>query len=249
MAMFLIRGQGRIAPRSCARHTYHRFADSDTSNLSDRLIRNAVIPATSRLPTLEDTSVAAELSSVLRDRKHLEHEVLLLVGSVGSGKSTFIDYVSVVALPQELRAKTVWARLNLNDAPLSTDVAYTWIAREVTSELRIAIPQEDIDDLRTLEKILGPELGAIRKGALSLLEPNSIEYKTRLADEILKLQTDAIVFAKCVARYMCAGPGKLLIIVLDNCDKRTRDEQLTMFQIAQWVRSTFRCCVILHCVI
>ena len=117
-----------------------------------------------------------------------------------------------------------------NDAPLSTDVAYTWIAREVTSELRIAIPQEDIDDLRTLEKILGPELGAIRKGALSLLEPNSIEYKTRLADEILKLQTDAIVFAKCVARYVCAGPGKLLIIVLDNCDKRTRDEQLTMFQ-------------------
>jgi hypothetical protein len=124
----------------------------------DRLIRNAVIPATSRLPTLEDTSVATELSNVLRNRKNLDHEVLLLVGSVGSGKSTFVDYVSVVALPQELREKTVWARINLNDAPLSMDVAYRWIAGSVTAELRTAIPDEDIDDLPTLQKILAPEL-------------------------------------------------------------------------------------------
>ena len=31
-----------------------------------------------------------------------------------------------------------------------------------------------------------------------------------------------ITYAKCLARYICAGPGKLLIVVLDNCDKRTR---------------------------
>ena len=35
------------------------------------------------------------------------------------------------------------------------------------------------------------------------------------------------------------------MIVLDNCDKRTRDEQLTMFQVAQWVRTEFRCLVVL----
>ena len=211
----------------------------------DRLIRNAVIPATSRLPALEDTSVAAELSAVLLNRKNLEHEVLLLVGSVGSGKSTFVDYVSVVGLPQELREKTVWARINLNDAPLSTDVAYGWIARSITTELKRAIPDEDINDLSTLQKVLTPEISAVRRGALSLLDPHSIEYRTRLADEILKLQADDIGFAKCLARYTCAGPGKLLVIVLDNCDKRTRDEQLTMFQVAQWVRTEFRCLVIL----
>lgn len=211
----------------------------------DRLIRNAVIPATSRLPALEDTSVASELSALLRDRKNLEHEVLLLVGSVGSGKSTFVDYVSVVALPQELREKTVWARLNLNEAPLSTKVAYTWIAESIIAELRSATDGEDIDDLRALEKILGPELNAVRRGPLSLFDQNSVEYKTRLADEIIKLQSDRLGFAKRLARYICGGAGRLLIVVLDNCDKRTRDEQLTMFQVAQWVRSEFRCLVIL----
>jgi hypothetical protein len=85
----------------------------------------------------------------------------------------------------------------------------------------------------------------IRRGALKLLDPASIEYKTRLADELLKLQRDDTAFAKSLARYVCAGPGKLLVIVLDNCDKRTRDEQLTMFQVAQWVRTEFRSLVIL----
>ena len=99
------------------------------------------------------------------------------------------------------------------------------------------IPDQDIEELETLEKVFAPELKAIRRGALKLLDPESIEYKTRLADELLKLQHNDFILAKSVARYVCAGPGKLLVIVLDNCDKRTRDEQLTMFQVAQWVRT------------
>ena len=198
-----------------------------------------------QLPLIEDTSSAAELSSAFRERRNLENQVLLLVGSVGSGKSTFIEYVSLVALPKPLRDKTIWARINLNDAPLSANVAYGWIARAVISELRLAIPDEDIEDVTTLKKIFKPELGALMKGPLKLLDPDLTEFKTRLVDEILRLQGDALAFAKCLARYVCAGPGKLLTIVLDNCDKRTRDEQLMMFQIAQWVRTEFRCLVVL----
>jgi len=203
------------------------------------------MPAVARLPVLEDTSAPTELSSALRERRNLENQVLLLIGSVGSGKSTFIDYVSLQALPKELRDRSVWARINLNDAPLSAEVAYGWIAKAITNELKAAIPNEDIDDLDTLRKIFAPELNAIRRGALKLLDPDSIEYKIRLTDGLLDLQRDDMVLAKSLARYVCAGPEKLLVIALDNCDKRTRDEQLTMFQVAQWVRTEFRCLVIL----
>jgi len=211
----------------------------------DRLIRAAVMPATAQLPTFGDTSTPFELSSAFRERRNLETQILLLVGSVGSGKSTFIDYASLVALPKELRDRSVWARINLNEAPLSAAVAYGWIAKALTNELRAAIQDEDVDDFETLVKIFGPELNALRKGALKLLSPDSTEYKTRLADELLKLQRDDVILAKSLARYVCAGPRKLLVIALDNCDKRTRDEQLTMFQVAQWVRTEFRCLVVL----
>lgn len=211
----------------------------------DRLIRGTVMPTTARLPIVENSGMPNEIYSALRERRNLENQVLLLVGSVGSGKSTFVDYVSLVALPKDLRDKSVWARINLNNAPLSTDLAYQWIAKAMTDELRSAIPDQDIDNLQNLEKIFHPEVNSLRRGALQLLDPKSIEYASRLADEILRLQRDSINFAKCLGRYVCAGPGKLLVVVLDNCDKRTRDEQLTMFQIAQWVRTEFKCLVVL----
>ena len=39
--------------------------------------------------------------------------------------------------------------------------------------------------------------------------------------------------------------SKVPIIVLDNCDKRDKSDQLLMFEVAQWLRSQFRCIVLL----
>lgn len=212
----------------------------------DRMIRVAVAPSSAAIRVFDDTGTPNELTEALGERRRLENQVLLLIGSVGSGKSTFVDYVSLVALPNELREKTIWARVNLNDAPLSTDIAYQWLTDAIFTELLDYLPKGlDIADLSVLQKVFWVELNAFRRGALSLLDSKSEEYRVRLADEIIRLQRDKLQFAKCLARHLCAGPGKLLVVVLDNCDKRTRDEQLTMFQVAQWVRMEFRSLVIL----
>jgi hypothetical protein len=42
------------------------------------------------------------------------------------------------------------------------------------------------------------------------------------------------------ARYCSTEKGVLLIIVLDNSDKRLREEQLLMFEAAQWLQREFR---------
>ena len=212
----------------------------------DRLIRQASKLLAGGARALDNTGTPAELTKELRERRRLENQIVLLIGSVGSGKSTFVDYVSLVALPEDVKAKSLWVRVNLNEAPLATDVVYNWLARAIIDELRSECPEDPgPDDLETLEKIFHPELTTFKKGAVSLLKPESNEYQTRVADELIRLHTDPIIFAQCFSRYLCAGPGRLLVVVLDNCDKRTRDEQLTMFQVAQWVQQEFRGLVIL----
>lgn len=211
----------------------------------DRLIRNAVAPTAAKIKPLENSAAPQEVTAVLRDRKKLEDQVLLLVGSVGAGKSTFIDHLSLVALPPELRATTVWLRLNLNDAPLSIDHAYEWTASTMVQEFRTLFSDTDFDELPTLERVFGIELSALKKGALALLDPASTEYKSRLADRLSALQSRPLELAKGIARFTCTAGNRLLVVVLDNCDKRNRDEQLTMFQLAHWVRSQFRCLVVL----
>jgi hypothetical protein len=211
----------------------------------DRLIRNAVAPTAAKIKPLENTASPREITAVLQERKKLEDQILLLIGSVGAGKSTFIDYLSIVALPKELRDKTVWLRLNLNEAPLAVELAYEWVTKSIVEEFRTSFPDIDFDALVTLEKIFSRELSALKRGALAILEPSSTEFRVRLADRLAQLQFDHLAMAKGIAQLVCSGPNRLLVVVLDNCDKRSRDEQLTMFQVANWIQNEFRCLVIL----
>ena len=154
--------------------------------------------------------------------------------------------MSLVALPDDIKAKSVWVRINLNEAPLETTIAYDWLAKAIIDQLSSELPVGiDTENATLVQKIFHPELATFKKGGVSLLDADSVEYRTRVADELIRLQRDVITYAQCLARYICAGPVKLLIVVLDNCDKRTRDEQLTMFQVAHWVQTEFRALVIL----
>ncbi|MBV8547528.1 MAG: RNA-binding protein [Acidobacteria bacterium] len=212
----------------------------------DRLIRNAVAPSASKIRPIEDSRNPREVTTVLAsDHKKLENQILLLVGSVGAGKSTFVDYLSLVALPEQVREKTVWVRINLNDAPLALDDAYKWTARAIEEGLRNAFVDLDFDELSTLEKVFAKEINALRKGPLALLGRKSPEAQARLADRLIELQRDPLEMGKAIARFVCGSRRLLLVIVLDNCDKRSRDEQLTMFQLAHWVQDEFRGLIVL----
>ena len=197
----------------------------------DRLIRNAVAPSAAKIRALENSREPRELTNVLSvDHRKLENQILLLVGSVGAGKSTFVDYLSLVALPEQVRNRTVWIRINLNEAPLALDVAYKWTARAIHDGLRTAFSDVDFDQLAILEKVFASELNALRKGPLALLGRKSAEAQTRLADRLTELQSDALTMGKAIARFVCGSRRLLLVIALDNCDKRSRDEQLTLKQ-------------------
>ena len=211
----------------------------------DRLIRGATPRSISHVRPIEDSSSPREITDVLSRGAEIEKQVVLLVGSVGSGKSTFVDYLQYVALDEDLREQTLWIRVDLNVGPVNRELAYNWLSSLILEQLRLASPSEDFDELETLERVFGPELRAFKKGPLKLLDEPSIEYRSRLADELTRLIRDTLGFGKCLARYLCSPTSKLLVIVLDNSDKRNRDEQLLMFEIANWVQEQFRCLTIL----
>lgn len=211
----------------------------------DRTIRNAIPPGVSHIPAIEDSSAPREVIGRLGKGEKLEHQIMLLVGSVGSGKSTFVDYLYHEALPATTRASIVWSRIDLNDAPLDKSSVYRWITRELIESLRASQPDVDFDDIDILQKVYAVEIEKLKKGPLKLLRADSEGYKTRLADGITTLLSDETLTARALARYLCAERRKLLVVALDNCDKRIRDEQLLMFNVAQWVQREFRCLVIL----
>jgi len=211
----------------------------------DRLIREIVPPGVAHVPGIEDSTNPTEIESVLGRGRSLEHQVMLLVGSVGSGKSTFVDHLVNVALSKELIARTLWLRLDMNLSPVDKRLAEDWVLRQVVGQLKASQSGVDLDELANLLKIYSVEVNRLKKGPLALFDESSNEYRTRLADELLALQRDNRATAQALSRYLCSERSRLLVVVLDNCDKRDLEQQLLMFDVAHWTQHELRCLVIL----
>ena len=211
----------------------------------DRVIRAARGPSETQVQSLDDSGNPTELIGKLKKLRELENKVLLLIGSVGSGKSTFIDHLYEVALPKDLLDGTVWCRVNMNAAPVTPGEIYTWLRREIIEGCRSSLPESDFDDYDVLKRVYGIEIQKFNKGVGKLYSSQLDVFNIKLAEYIQDIQRDERVVANAHVRFTCAQRGKLLVVVLDNCDKKTRDEQLLMFEAAQWLQKEFRCLVIL----
>lgn len=211
----------------------------------DRVIRASRPHSEVYATEIENSGKPQEVIDALRNFKSLEHQVLLIVGSVGSGKTTFVDYLEEVALPRELIAQTVWVRLNMNGAPISENEIYGWLRQNIIMGCRDAYPKIDFDDLDNLRRLYSVEINKFNKGRGKLYQIGSENHNRELAKLLEDLEKDLHQTAVAYSRYCATEQSKLLIIVLDNCDKRLLTEQLLMFQAAEWIQKEFRALVIL----
>lgn len=195
---------------------------------------------------IEDTGKPSPVvEKIQASRASLEHKVMLLVGGAGAGKTTFVDYLQEVALPADLRQATLWVHLNMNFALVNREEIYNWLREEIIMSIRSSFADIDFDELETSKALYSVEINAWNKQASKLLGEGSAQYNTELYNEFKSLKADRHRTAQAYCRYCGGERGKLVIIVLDNCDKRLLEEQLLMFEAAQWLQREFKALIIL----
>lgn len=211
----------------------------------DRIIRNSSPLAVGSAQLIQNPAEPTEISSRFENLPSLKNKILLLVGSVGAGKSTFVDYLRAKGLPAEVQGQTAWVRIDLNPAPVNKDEIYPWLRKEIITGIRSTSPDIDTAKLENLRKVYRAQVRDFERGEGALFTKGSTEYNVRLADLLAKLKADATTTIQSLEQFLCTGRGRLLVIALDNCDKRDRDEQLLMFQVAKYIQQEIRCLVIL----
>ncbi len=211
----------------------------------DKIIRAALPFTAVDARPIHDTGAPKEIVDQLANLGRIKNEICLLIGSVGSGKSTFTDYLRLEALPKSVTDHTLWININLNRAPLTRELIYDWIINQCISLLKASFPESDFDALDLLKKIYSVEIGRVERGKASLYPKDSEKYIDAIFAELDALQRDKVATLNGLINYLCTGSEKLLTIVLDNCDKRGRDDQLLMFEVASWLKDSFPCMVFL----
>ncbi len=174
--------------------------------------------------------------------------LLLLIGNVGSGKTTFVRYFKRMYLEKEhpdISNRCEWAFINMNLAPVNSTDIYNWIMGSIINTIKNNHVDIDFDDISIIKQIHKLHIDAFRKGIGQLLVQDSPEYNKELFSILKELNSNKLESLLGIISYIKSRVGKSPIIVLDNCDKRNREEQLLMFEVAQWLREQFKSIVIL----
>lgn len=170
----------------------------------------------------------------------------LLIGAVGSGKSTFMERYYSFLLPKNLRSSTLWSFVNFNNAPDDLADAERWVCRAFLNSLIEKNGLENLYDQKNLRRIFATEINRRDRGPYATLKRTQPdEYERRISADLVGWMDDPVVFAQNVSRYFIGDSRKAIVVVLDNVDRRDRDQQLRIFQIAQWFKElTHSFCVL-----
>ena len=213
----------------------------------DRVIAASSFSIKAEGSLINDTSNPKEIIRALSKGKQLYNHLFLLIGAVGSGKSTFVDYLRIKKLPTQIKNDTIGVNINLNDSPLGVDETQKWIINQTISKLEQQYCNNDKreEDSIPLDKLFAPELLKFQRQVLCGLPASSPLFVQYYTGERKRLYEDKAGYLRALNRYYCGNTNKLLVLVLDNCDKRNLNEQLSVFQIVQWLRDQLKCLVFL----
>jgi len=172
-------------------------------------------------------------------------QIQLLIGPVGAGKSLFCQRYYRFLQPDDVRKSCRWAFIDFNDAPDDLANAEKWVCGQFIKSICAEHPSSDLYTEENLRRIFAPDINRSEQMYAKARALDPIGWEMRLADDLKAWTNDSVKFAKEICRYLIGDARQAVAVVFDNVDKRDRDQQLRVFQIAQWFKAETRTFVVL----
>ncbi|WP_408891157.1 hypothetical protein ACJ2CR_15045 [Myxococcus faecalis] len=160
---------------------------------------------------------------------------ILLLGGVGSGKTTFIHRFFRITAKDFVARHCVWFYVPFTDAPLEQAQFQPFIRERILATLKARYPGVDISSPTALRRIYAPLLSERESGLWKLLDSHE---KRKAEVELLAQQLNNPTHCDAVLQYL-RTLGLAVTIVIDNVDQRAPEEQLRLFLLAHELSARF----------
>jgi predicted type IV restriction endonuclease len=184
-------------------------------------------PSPVLVPAVEKQGISPELLA-----ESISRRPILIIGSVGVGKTTFIrNLIKVEAFSVFEKSITLYIDFG-SKATLSMDLK-SFILEEILKQLR-ELYEIDIEERKFVCGVYHSDLQRFRKGIYSDLytsDPSRFKEKEiELLEKKLMYPEEHI---KQSLKHLAIGRKKQLVIILDNSDQRDEHTQQQVFLISQ----------------
>ena len=171
---------------------------------------------------------------------------IIIVGSKGAGKTTFINYLFKSKLPSDTINKYPYVYIDLiqyYDGKSEIDTKR--ISKNIIDIIADKYPELEITSLKVLKRIYKSDIDRLTDGIWNLYEKNSAEYNRKLADFLDEKYSNKTDFLNHLSKYLIKERRIRLIVVLDNSDQFEDRLQENAFLYASSLNRSAYCGVII----
>lgn len=156
------------------------------------------------------------ISQISNPSKSITSPVTLIIGSVGSGKTTYLKHFELIKSKQLLQEnKTHWIYIDYEKMGMSGNPR-TFLYNSLNEYLLEDHPHNPTDFQSVIMPAYKKELEALRRGPFALISNDEKKFEAKISEIIEKDFNDVEPYVEKILRYIALN--QMCIIVLDNVD-------------------------------
>ena len=160
-------------------------------------------------------------------------ELYLLLGGIGSGKTTFLKRYEKVIARVFLHAQAFTFHVDFLKAPLAQDKLETFVWSTVLERLRAGYADFDVERRKYVKTLFKERLQNLERTALRGVKKHTEEYEQAVGPHLLRWQEDLADYVPKLLRFACVVHKRTIVLFIDNVDQLDPDYQAQIFLLAQ----------------
>lgn len=223
------------------------FVETKESKAAEQRLLRLAEDLVGQIRPLE-TGTGSQLVEILEHAKSTKlNQFILIVGTKGAGKSTFIQRFFDIRLPDALRGVCVPMHVNLSDSDGDERSILEWLRATLLERAEQALG----GGTPTWDEIIGhmffPEYQRWSTGSMKhLYERDKQEFKIQFGLHIEKVRAEnPLEYTRGLLRNLVSGRRQLPCLIFDNADHFSIEFQERVFQFARSLFEQDLCVVIM----
>jgi len=170
-------------------------------------------------------------------------EVILLLGSVGVGKSTFIQRFRKVLAKEDIDKHGIWLYFDFKKFSDTGETIDSFICNEIDDQLTEEYLNLELDSWKFLKQVYHAKYEKLKRGELAPLFNSSAEqFEIRFGEEIQEnIKSNKFNHFTLLLKTASKRLSKTIFLVFDNADQLDTETQNKIFLAAQKMAETISC--------
>lgn len=185
-----------------------------------------------------------QLLDVEPKRRHVA-EVVMLLGGIGAGKTTFIRRFRKVIAKPRIDQSCFWVDVNFNKYSEAPGALENWVSSKIIAESESEYPELNFGSYSHLRQAYHAEYERLKNGRLAPLYRRSPEdFEIKFSEELESFERDGIPHLIKLLSSVQKSFGRRVFLVFDNADQFSDQVQNDVFMLAHRLAEEIGCTLI-----